>query len=117
MSGELVVYGIRECDSCRKAQRWLHEQGIEFRFHDLRKDGFDAQTARRWAAAVGAEKLVNRRGRTWKELDDVDRQRAMDYPGHFLSVQPLLIKRPVFEKDGEVRVGFQPDELKRWLNP
>ena len=109
------VYGIHACDTCRKAQRWLHQQGIPFRFHDLREKGLSSGRVEQWLSAVGPERLVNRRSTTWRGLDDVDRARALEFPGELLREAPTLIKRPVFEYGGEVRVGFRPDEYLRWL--
>ena len=104
----MKVYGIKSCDTCRKARRWLDEQGREYQWHDLRVDGLTAATVARWLAAVGPETLVNRRSTTWRSLAEAEREQAMD-PAHsaaILIASPTLIKRPVFETAGEVLIGF-----------
>jgi len=104
------IYGLRNCDTCRKARAWLAAEGIGHRFHDLRTDGVDLATVTRWAAAVGWEKLLNRRGTTWRGLADADRDGVDEARASALMVaHPALIKRPVFETGGGVLVGFGPD--------
>ena len=111
--GGITLYGIRNCDTCRRALRWLAERGIDHRFHDLRADGVDRATIDAWADALGVDALLNRRGRTWRELDPARRER-LDEDGTrtLLAAEPLLIKRPVLALDGRaVDVGF---EAERW---
>ena len=107
MSG-LTVYGIKSCDTCRKALRWLDAEGREYLWHDLRADGLDAATVQAWIKAVGPETLVNRRSTTWRGLDEATRTAALDEQGAVavLWEHPTLIKRPVFVNGGRVRVGF-----------
>ena len=69
----LTVYGIKNCDTCRKALKWLSAEGIEHTFHDFRVDGLDAANVTRWSEAAGWEKLLNRRGTTWRKLPEADR--------------------------------------------
>lgn len=103
----LTVYGIRECDTCRRAWRWLNEQGIAYRFVDVRRDGLDAHRVADWAAQLGTDALVNRRGRTWRRLPETDRARAGAGLHSLLAEQPALIKRPVIEcADGTVLGGW-----------
>ena len=107
----ITVYGIKQCDTCRKAVKWLGEQGLEYRFHDIRADGLEARQLDSWLQSPFADKLVNRRSTTWRKLNDEQRQ----YQGRallgLLLEHPTLIKRPVFEVDGIVAVGFDPDVL------
>ncbi|WP_376696284.1 Spx/MgsR family RNA polymerase-binding regulatory protein [Wenzhouxiangella sp. EGI_FJ10305] len=110
------VYGIGNCDACRRACKWLEQSGRAYRWHDLRTDGIDESTLRGWIDAVGLEKLVNRRSTTWRSLDENDRARALDggaAPALLLR-HPTLIKRPVFELAEAVMVGFT-DSVKRAL--
>jgi len=111
----IVVYGLRNCDTCRRALKWLQAQGIEHRFHDVRKDGVEAAWIARWAAAVGWERLLNRRGVTWRGLADKDKA-GMDEARAtaLMAAHPALIKRPVFEMGVGVVVGFT-DAEKAWL--
>ncbi len=112
----MKIYGIKSCDSCRKARRFLDEAGRKHEWHDLREDGIDVATIQRWLAAVGAEGLVNRRSTTWRGLSEVERVEAMAAisAASVLAENPTLIKRPVFDIDGTIRVGFNAamaDEL------
>ena len=107
----LIVYGIKQCDSCRKALRWLEGQGIEHRFHDFRSDGLDAGLLQTWLDSPFADKLINRRSTTWRQLNDEQRQAQGDAQLQLLLDHPTLIKRPVFVADDIVAVGFNPKEL------
>jgi arsenate reductase len=111
----LRVYGIVSCDSCRKARRWLDEHGLSHEWSDLRADGIEGDRIAHWLRQVDPTRLVNRRSTTWRNLPDNQRPAlaAADLP-EFLAEHPTLIKRPVFERDGEVRVGFD-DATRTWL--
>ncbi|MCK8514728.1 arsenate reductase [Methylonatrum kenyense] len=102
-----VVYGIPNCDTCRKARRWLEANGIEYRFHDLRADGLDANQVEAWLQRSDASVLVNRRSTTWRQLADGERRQA-DGPdvARLLAANPTLVKRPLLETDGTCLVGF-----------
>lgn len=115
MSPDLNVHGIKSCDVCRKARKWLDQAGIDYAWNDLRDAAPDRTTLQRWLDAVGAERLVNRRSATWRGLD-VHRRPALDSPELLdaLLEHPTLIKRPLFERAGAVRVGFD-DDLRNWL--
>lgn len=106
----VTVYGIRNCDTCRKALKWLEAEGIDHRFHDFRADGLDDRDLAKWINAVGWETLLNRRGTTWRKLpetdrDDVDRGKAAG----LMLEHPTLIKRPVFDTGDDVLVGFSDE--------
>jgi len=105
----IVIYGIPNCDTVRKARKWLADHGIDYHFHDFRKDGLDPAALRRWAKAVGWETLLNRRGQTWRKLDPAVRE-AMgeDSALEWMAKEPTLIKRPVVETGDGVLVGFDP---------
>ncbi len=103
----VTLYGIPNCDTVRKARKWLDAHGIDYRFHDFRRDGLPAERLRAWAQAVGWETLLNRRGATWRQLpaearEGIDAERALA----LMAEQPTLIKRPVLEQAGGVTVGF-----------
>lgn len=109
MSTVLKVYGIRQCDSCRRALKWLVEQGVDHEFHDIRDDGLDAERVEVWRTSPFAGKLLNRRSTTWRSLDDDDRNSVAS--ARLLLNHPTLIKRPVFEADGQVlAIGFRAVE-------
>jgi len=107
----LTVYGIKQCDTCRKALKWLAAEGIEHRFHDFRVDGLQAELVRHWLNTVFADKLVNHRSTTWRQLSEEQRQFEGDALVELLLQHPTLIKRPVFVTDDIVAVGFKPQEL------
>lgn len=103
----LTLYGIKNCDTVKKARAWLAQHDIAYRFHDLRADGLDAARLQRWVKAVGWETLLNTRGTTWRQLPDADKQ-ALDATGaiKLMLAHPTLIKRPVVEHGATVIVGF-----------
>jgi len=108
----LTVYGIKQCDTCRKALAWLGQNGIEHRFHDFRTDGLEAGLLRGWLDSAFADRLINRRSTTWRQLSEEQRQAQGDALLELLLRYPTLIKRPVFARDRIVAVGFQPKELQ-----
>jgi Spx/MgsR family transcriptional regulator len=109
------VYGLKNCDTCRKALKWLADNNLEHRFYDFRRDGLDRQKLGQWIAAGSLETLLNRRSITWRGLTDTDKD-AIDgaKAAALMAAHPALIKRPVFEAAGRVIVGFK-DEQKKLL--
>jgi len=100
------VHGLANCDSCRRARRWLDTVGADYRFRDLREDPPAAAEVRRWAGAVGWERLLNRRSTTWRGLAeqaraDLDAARAVE----LMVAHPALVKRPVIESAAGIVVG------------
>ncbi len=107
----MKLYGIRNCDTVKKARKWLEEQGIAHDFHDFKKDGLDASRLQRWEQAVGWETLLNRRGTTWRKLPDEVRDTISAQSAHELMLEnPSIIKRPVVEHGDNVSVGFKADD-------
>ena len=107
----VTIYGIKTCDTVKKARTWLEGRGVKHTFVDYRAEGLDPKNLARWKTAVGWEKLLNRAGTTWRKLDEVQQQLAVDEAGALalMATQPSLIKRPVVAwPDGSVTVGF-PD--------
>ena len=103
----MKLYGIKNCDTVKKARRWLDDRGIDYRFHDLRADGLDRSVVDSWLTSVAADELLNKRSTTWKSLDKTLRENleAGDIPA-LLVENPTLIKRPVLEREGNLLVGF-----------
>ena len=104
-----TLYGIRNCDTMRKARRWLDTHDVDYVFHDVRSDGLDRATLQTWVATLGWEQLLNRRGATWRKLpeavrDGMDEQCAL----RVMLEQPAIIKRPLLDLGGERRLGFSP---------
>ena len=107
----ITVYGIKQCDTCRKSLKWLTGQGIDHQFHDFRVDGLQAELLKSWLDSPFAGKLVNRRSTTWRQLNDEQRQFEGDELLELVLEHPTLIKRPVFVVDEIMAVGFNPNEL------
>lgn len=106
-----TVFGIPNCDTVKKARAWLTAQGIEHRFHDFKKQGVPTEALDRWLQAAGWEVLVNRKGRTWRGLDESVRAGVVDSGSAraLLRAHSSVIKRPVVEwPDGRITVGFDP---------
>jgi arsenate reductase len=103
----LTIYGIKSCDTCRKARKYLAENDIEFRFHDVRDDGLDIQMLERWGDRIDWQKLLNRQSLTWRKIPEVDREDMSKERAFALMLdQPTLVKRPVLESDQFMAVGF-----------
>jgi arsenate reductase len=107
----MKLYGIRNCDTVKKARNWLDEQGIPYEFHDFKKDELNEAQLSQWENAVGWERLLNRRGTTWRKLshevrDTIDAQSAHD----LMLENTSIIKRPVVEHEGSVYVGFNAED-------
>jgi arsenate reductase len=112
----LTVYGIASCDSCRKARKYLADQGIEFRFHDLRADSIDLEMLERWADSVGWDKLLNRKSLTWRKIPEVDRDNMTRDDALVAMIEmPTLVKRPVLEFGEFVAVGFSEQRIDDFL--
>ena len=110
----ITLYGIKNCDTCRAARKWLDEEGMEHRFHDFRADGLDPDTLSEWTTAVGWEALLNRRGAAWRKLPEADRERiGPESAATLMLANPTLIKRPVFDLGGSFVVGFKETERAR----
>jgi len=111
----IILYGIPNCDTVKKARAWLQEQGLPYQFHDFKKQGVPADRLAGWMAAVGWDRLLNRQGTTWRRLDAAVQARVQDAASAaaLMREQPSVIKRPVVEWDGmptgRVTVGFQAE--------
>lgn len=104
-----TLYGLPNCDTCRKARAWLDTQGIAYSFHDVRADGLDRALLDHLAAALGWENLLNRRSTTWRGLSeaeraDLDHDKALN----LILAYPALLKRPVLIAGDSVLIGFTP---------
>jgi len=114
----ITLYGIPNCDTVKKARTWLDARAADYVFHDYKKLGVPQQDLQRWMAALGWEALVNRKGTTWRKLDEAARAKVVDASSAhaLLCAQPSVIKRPVVRwNDGRVTVGFEADEVDRAL--
>ena len=108
------MYGIRNCDTIKKARAWLQARGLAYEFHDYKVAGIDAGRLRAWAAELGWENLLNRAGTTFRKLPDADREGLdADKAVALMLAHNSVIKRPVLEYPGGVIVGFKPDVYSR----
>ncbi|HEY8049293.1 MAG TPA: ArsC family reductase [Ramlibacter sp.] len=108
----ITVYGIPNCDTVKKARAWLAHHGVEHEFHDFRKQGLAPAQVDRWIAELGWEKLVNRKGTTWRKLDAAMQSGVTDSTSakRLMLENVSVIKRPVVEWGKEATVGFEPKE-------
>lgn len=105
-----TLYGIRNCDTMKKAWTWLDQKGVAYAFHDYKKAGIDRAKLQAWAGEVGWEVLLNRAGTTFKNLPDADKTGLTEAKAIDLMLgQPSMIKRPVLETGGPLMVGFKPE--------
>jgi arsenate reductase (glutaredoxin) len=106
----LILFGIPNCDTVKKARIWLDAHGTTHDFHDYKKRGIDAGTLGRWVDTVGIDALINRAGTTFRKLDDADKAGLDRRAAIALMIaHPSIIKRPVAEGEGVLLVGFKPD--------
>lgn len=109
----LTLYGIKNCDTVKKARTWLKDRDIEYTFYNYKKDGFDEASFTQALAEHGWETVINRRGTTWRQLPE-DVQNAMDEATarEVARENPSIIKRPILLKDGKTHLGFKPDQYE-----
>jgi len=115
----LVMYGIKNCDTVKKARRWLDAQQIAYRFHDYRADGLDAALLDTFIAELGWEALLNTRGTTWRKLDDARRESIQNAPAAaaLMLEMPAIIKRPLLCAPGKpMLLGFTETSYERYFN-
>ena len=106
----ITIYGIKACDTMKKARAWLDDHGVAYAFHDYKAAGIDRATLERWAGQVGWEVLLNRSGTTFRKLAEADKADLnQDKAIALMLEQPSMIKRPVLDVDGQLLVGFKPD--------
>lgn len=109
-----TLYGIKNCDTMKKAWTWLDSHKVVYQFHDYKKAGIDKATLEGWTRKVGWEVLLNRAGTTFKKLSDADKEGITEKKAIALMLaQPSMIKRPVLDAKGKLTVGFKPDEYKK----
>lgn len=111
-----TLYGIPNCDTVKKARKWLEANGIDYQFHDFRKDGIDEAMIRNWMKTQSWEILLNKRGTTWRQLPDdvksaVDESRAVS----LMAEHPTLIKRPVTVSGKKTAVGFKEQDYQAFF--
>jgi len=104
----MILYGIKNCDTVRKARRWCEANNVEFQFHDFRADGLDEETINGWLKYVSWEVLLNKRGTTWRKLEDPRKEQLdQSIAVELMLEHPTLIKRPVLSGSSGCKVGFK----------
>ena len=107
----ITIYGIKNCDTMKKARAFLDAKGAAYAFHDYKTQGVEPAKLKSWAKQVGWEKLLNRAGTTFRKLPDADREGLTEAKALSLMLaQPSMIKRPVLEIGDKLLVGFKPEE-------
>jgi arsenate reductase len=110
MAKPVTIYGIKNCDTMKKARAWLAAHGVTYAFHDFKAAGIDKATLEGWAGKVGWETLLNRAGTTFRKLPDKDKENVTEKKAIALMLaQPSMIKRPMLDVSGKLTVGFKPD--------
>lgn len=112
----IEIYGIKNCDTMKKALRWLDDNKIEYRFHDYKKEGLEESAAKAWVNQLGWENVINKRGTTWRKLDKETRN-SMDNEKAVNAIvnQSSMIKRPLLIKDDTIHLGFNADKYAQTL--
>jgi arsenate reductase (glutaredoxin) len=106
----ITLYGIKNCDTMKKARAWLDGHGVAYSFHDYKIEGIAKDKLKKWCDDVGWEILLNRGGTTFRKLPDSDREGLNERKAIALMLaQPSMIKRPVLERGGKLLVGFKPE--------
>jgi Spx/MgsR family transcriptional regulator len=115
-AGPVTIYGIKNCDTMKKARAWLDGRGVVYDFHDYKAAGIDRGRLEGWARAVGWETLLNRAGTTFRALPEKDKADLSEKKAIALMIaQPSMIKRPVLDTGKGLLVGFKPDEYDKAL--
>ena len=116
MAKPVTIYGIKNCDTMKKARAWLDQRGVAYDFHDYKAAGIARNTLEGWARAVGWETLLNRAGTTFRALPDRDKAGLTETKAIALMLaQPAMIKRPVLDVGGKLLVGFKPEQYDEAL--
>lgn len=106
----VTIYGIKNCDTMKKARTWLDAKGVAYRFHDYKAEGIDAASLTRFVDTLGWETVLNRAGTTFRALPDADKQNLDATKAITLMLaQPSMIKRPMLDRDGALTAGFKPE--------
>jgi arsenate reductase len=114
----VVLYGIKNCDTMKKARAWLDLHGVAYSFHDYKTAGIDKNRLQHWAREVGWERLLNRSGTTFRKLPDAEKAGLSEAKALALMLaQPSMIKRPVLETGNKLLVGFEPKLYEAAFRP
>ncbi len=111
-----ILYGIKNCDSVKKARQWLDSNGVDYQFHDFRSDGLSIEQVQDFIAKEGWENVLNKRSTRWRQLDDAQKTDLnADKVAGLLLAHPTLIKRPILVADECFFIGFNPQSYQALL--
>jgi arsenate reductase (glutaredoxin) len=112
----IEIFGIKNCDTMKKAFRWLDENNLEYCFHDYKKEGVDEAIAKAWVEELGWESIINKRGTTWRKLDE-ETKNTMDNNSAIQTMiaQPSIIKRPLVMVNESIYLGFNAEDYAQKL--
>jgi len=112
----ITLYGIKNCDTMKKARAWLDGHGIAYAFHDYKAAGIEKARLEGWVSQLGWEALLNRAGTTFRKLPDTEKEGLTEKKAIALMLaQPSMIKRPVLEKAGRITAGFRPEQYEKLM--
>lgn len=118
MASSITIYGIKSCDTMKKARAWLDSHGVNYTFHDYKAAGIERKQLEVWGRDVGWETLLNRAGTTFRKLPDADKENLTEKKAIALMLaQPSMIKRPVLDFGGRLLVGFKPEIYAKEIGP
>lgn len=107
----IILYGIPNCDSIKKARKWLKDNDVDYNFHDYKKQGVPEKQLRSWVKQVGWETLLNKRGTTWRKLDEATKSSVDEASAIQIMLQNAsIIKRPILVQEKDILVGFKAEE-------
>ncbi len=110
-----VIYGIKNCDTVKKARAWLESEGVEYRFVDVREEGITGRQVAQWIDQLGTEQLINKRSTTWKQLSTAEQASIASASAatELILAHPTLIKRPLLDTGSHLGTGFKPADYAR----
>jgi arsenate reductase (glutaredoxin) len=114
----IKLYGIKNCDTVKKAIKWLADHDLEYQFHDYKKDGVDRVKLAEFVEKFGWEKLINRKGTTWRQLGEVEQKKIINdkYALKLMCEKPSVIKRPIVDIGSKQLIGFEVEEYENILS-
>jgi len=109
----VTLYGIKNCDTMKKAMTWLNDAGIEYQFHDYKKEGISEALAQAWVEDLPIDLLINKRGTTWRKLPEEDKaDLSKEKAVSLICANPSLVKRPLLDIGEEKHLGFKPEQYQ-----
>jgi len=112
----IKIFGIPNCDTMKKARKWLEDNNLDYEFHDYKKQGVPEKSLKQWVKNAGWETVLNRRGTTWRKLDDEIKNNIDEASSiQVMLDNPSTIKRPVLEREDTLIIGFKEDDYKTLL--